>query len=157
MSQQLFRKKSLDKISSPEQLNDYIRVANPSLWLILGALIVLLVGVCVWGAVGRLDSTVPAVVVVENGQPIAYIKEAAAETVEDGMSVQINEKEYAITAVSQTPVAIDDSFSEYALHLMDLHKGEWVYELSLDGTLSDGIYSAEIIVQSVSPLSFVLN
>lgn len=29
MSDQIFRKKSLDRISSPEQLNDYIRVANP--------------------------------------------------------------------------------------------------------------------------------
>lgn len=36
MSDQIFRKKSLDRISSPEQLNDYIRVANPGIWMILG-------------------------------------------------------------------------------------------------------------------------
>ena len=35
MSDQIFRKKSLDRISSPEQLNDYIRVANPGIWMIL--------------------------------------------------------------------------------------------------------------------------
>ena len=34
MSDQIFRKKSLDRISSPEQLNDYIRVANPGIWMI---------------------------------------------------------------------------------------------------------------------------
>ena len=55
---QLFSKKSLDKVSSPEQLNDYIRVANPSLWLVLGAVIVLLIGVCVWGVLGRMDTIV---------------------------------------------------------------------------------------------------
>ena len=27
----LFRKKSMDRISSPEQLNDYIRVSTPSM------------------------------------------------------------------------------------------------------------------------------
>ena len=50
MSDQIFRKKSLDRISSPEQLNDYIRVANPGIWMILAAVIILLAGVCVWGA-----------------------------------------------------------------------------------------------------------
>lgn len=44
MSDQIFRKKSLDRISSPEQLNDYIRVANPGIWMILAAVIILLAG-----------------------------------------------------------------------------------------------------------------
>ena len=84
-------------------------------------------------------------------------EESAAETVEEGMFLQINEDEYVITAVSQTPVAVDNSFSEYALHLMDLHQGEWVYVLDLDCALTDGVYRAEIVIESVSPLSFVLN
>lgn len=36
MSKPLFRQKSLDKITSPEQMGDYIRVSNPSVWMILG-------------------------------------------------------------------------------------------------------------------------
>ena len=35
--------------------------------------------------------------------------------------------------------------------------GEWVYEVVLDGALADGVYGAEIVVDSVSPLSFVFN
>ena len=49
MSDQIFRKKSLDRISSPEQLNDYIRVANPGIWMIRAAVIIVLGGVCGWG------------------------------------------------------------------------------------------------------------
>ena len=45
MSQPIFRQKSMEKISSPEQMNDYIRVSNPSVWMILAAVIVLLAGV----------------------------------------------------------------------------------------------------------------
>ena len=56
MSDQIFRKKSLDRISSPEQLNDYIRMANPGIWMILAAVIILLAGVCVWGIFGHLDT-----------------------------------------------------------------------------------------------------
>lgn len=56
MNSSIFRRKSMDKISSPEQMNDYIRVANPSVWMILAAIIVLLIGVCVWGMYGQLDT-----------------------------------------------------------------------------------------------------
>ena len=36
----LFRQKSLDRVNSPEQLNDYIRVTTPSVWLILFATLI---------------------------------------------------------------------------------------------------------------------
>ncbi len=29
MENQIFRKKSIERVSSPEQLNDYVRVSNP--------------------------------------------------------------------------------------------------------------------------------
>lgn len=35
MKQELFRKKTLDHLSSPEQLTDYIRVSNPAMWMVL--------------------------------------------------------------------------------------------------------------------------
>jgi hypothetical protein len=35
MNENLFRKESLDHIASPEQLKDYKRVPNPSIWLII--------------------------------------------------------------------------------------------------------------------------
>lgn len=35
MNHNLFRKDVLDRISAPEQLNDYIKVVKPSVWLIL--------------------------------------------------------------------------------------------------------------------------
>ena len=53
----LFRQKNLERISSPEQLNDYIRVTTPSVWLVLAALVVLLVGLLAWGALGTVEST----------------------------------------------------------------------------------------------------
>lgn len=50
----IFRQKSIDKISSPEKLDDYIRVTTPSVWITLAAIVVLLVGVIVWGVFGEL-------------------------------------------------------------------------------------------------------
>ena len=65
---ELFRKKSIERVTSPEQLNDYIRVSNPGVWMVLAAVVILLAGVCVWGVFGRLDTKKQASGVCENGK-----------------------------------------------------------------------------------------
>ena len=51
----LFRSKSIQRVSSPEQLNDYIRVTTPSVWIVLIALVVLLAGMLIWSVLGRIE------------------------------------------------------------------------------------------------------
>lgn len=62
----VFRQKTLERISSPEQLADYLRVTNPGIWIILAAVIVLLAGIFVWAMVGTLETTDQARVITEN-------------------------------------------------------------------------------------------
>ncbi len=50
----LFREKSLQKVQSPEALNDYIRVTKPSVWIVLAALVLLLAGMLVWSVFGTV-------------------------------------------------------------------------------------------------------
>ncbi|MCL2285968.1 MAG: hypothetical protein FWC32_06330 [Firmicutes bacterium] len=45
----IFRKDSLEKMSSPEKLNDYIKVSNPSIWIILSAIAIMLIAAFIWG------------------------------------------------------------------------------------------------------------
>ncbi len=52
MDNNIYRKKSIERISSPEELNDFLKVARPRVWLVLGAVIVLIVGAAVWAATG---------------------------------------------------------------------------------------------------------
>ena len=56
MKKPLFRQKSLDRVSSPEQLDAYMKVSSPGIWMILGAVIILLAGVFVWSVFGRLET-----------------------------------------------------------------------------------------------------
>ena len=52
----LFRKKvSLEKISSPEQMDDVIRVTTPAVWIALIALIALLVAILIWAIFGTVE------------------------------------------------------------------------------------------------------
>ena len=50
----IFRQKSIDKVSSPEKLDNYIKVTTPSVWITLAAILVLLIGAIVWGIFGEL-------------------------------------------------------------------------------------------------------
>jgi hypothetical protein len=68
-NQKLFRKKALDRISSPDQLTDYLRVTSPGIWLVLQAVIIILCGFAVWATVGTLKTYAPASVKVNNGLP----------------------------------------------------------------------------------------
>lgn len=67
----VFREKSIERVSSPEQMNDYIKVTTPSVWLILLATLIIIVGVLIWGVFGRIE------VETENGTesvaPISYL------------------------------------------------------------------------------------
>ena len=67
MENTLFRKKVVDKISSPEQLTDYLRVTNPSIWLVLSAVVFILIGIISWSFVGVLTTKVEASAVVYDG------------------------------------------------------------------------------------------
>ena len=51
----IFREKSIDRVTGPESLNDYIRVTSPSVWIALLALVVLLVGLLAWSVFGRIE------------------------------------------------------------------------------------------------------
>lgn len=164
MDNHLFRQKSIEQVSSPEQLNDYIRVSNPSVWMILTAVIVLLTGVCIWGVFGHLDTTVGCVCISDGGRNVVYIKETDMVSVEtrntsvvEGMCVTVGGQEYEIKAIGTEPVSVSEDFSEYAMHIGNLKNGEWVYEATLEAVLPDGIYVAEIVVESVNPMSFVIN
>lgn len=51
----IFREKSIERVSSPEELNDYIRVTTPSIWLVLAATVLLLLGMLAWSIFGTVE------------------------------------------------------------------------------------------------------
>ena len=157
MNEKIFRKKSVDRMSSPEQLNDYIKVTNPGVWMALAAIILLLLGICVWGIFGKLETKINVVAVSENVQTVCYVKEENISSVKNEMSVYIGEESYRIKSIGTQPVSVSENMSEYARHVGDLREGEWVYVVIIDGNIADGTYKAQVVIDSVSPLYFVFN
>jgi len=91
----LFRKSTLERISSPDKLNEYIKVTNPSLAvMLLGIFIVLIAGI-VWIFSGVIPKTVDIVGVVASdlkGQSgvYCYVPIGTSKRLSPGMDVQIS-------------------------------------------------------------------
>ena len=134
----VFREKSIERLSSPDRLNDYVKLADPGVWFILAAIVMILTGACIFGVFGHLDSTVPGVGIVNNGKMVCLVK-----------------KEYAASLRSDKPVTVGDTTDGYALYLGNMQPGEWVYEIDVGGDFADGNYEADLVTDEISPLSFL--
>ena len=139
MSEEIFRKKSVDKVKSPENLDDYIRVSNPGVWLLLISIIVLLAGACVWGVFGHIDNMVETDVHADDDVITCYVAAEHIASVKVGMRVTFGEFEADIIRVGQE------------------ENGVCVCELHSDRHIPHGMYSGRIITESIKPLSLVLN
>ena len=132
-----YRQKSIERISAPEQLQDYMRVTSPGVWMVLAAVIVLLAGIIVVSVFGKLESTCSAPAEVRNGRATLLVDGEAALEVADGMKVRIRDQETAIEDV----------------HWVTPDVAEAVASVSLP----DGSYDAVIVMEVFSPIRFLTN
>lgn len=158
MENNLFRKKSLDHISSPEELHDYMRVTSPRLWMILGAIAVLLVGFIVYASTATMENTMAIRVDVQaldsaaenqaDGEQKSTLVScrlplSALDTVKTGMKVLIGSEEGKVGWI--TTMA-----EEEGIYL--------IFDMEHDNLpLPDGTYDAELVLESTTPISFLWN
>lgn len=157
MNSKLYRKSQQDKLTSPEDLNNYIKVTNPGVWIILSTIIAFLLGVCVWGFFGKLETKLSVACIATDRVTTCYVKESKIASVATKQKVYVDDKECQVTSISKEPIAVTEDFSDYALHVGELTEGEWVYEVIIDTTLDSGVYKAQIVVNSVNPFYFIFN
>ena len=95
MKNPLFRESAVDKIKSPEQLNEYIKVTGPGLWIILGALVAIFAAFFIWGFLGSIPETtiITGTTLAPDGNALAvycYLPVEEAQRIAAGMQVQVS-------------------------------------------------------------------
>ena len=136
MGNTVFREKTMDKISSPEQLTDYLRVTNPGIWVILASVVLLLGALLAWSAVGTLETTADAKAIIQDHTAQVVTVGTESGEVRTGMPLRIASREYIIS---------NTDTDEY---------GRTVASAETD--LPDGAYDAEIVVEQIRPIEFLL-
>ena len=98
----LFRKKSLESIASPEQMNDYIKVIGPGIWIVLAGIIVFLTGIIIWGIFGRLETGVDSVAFVREGLAVCYVEDDTADDMKEGDEINIGGESTSVISISES-------------------------------------------------------
>ena len=153
----IFRKKSIDRINSPEQLNEYIRVTNLTVWFALIGIIIFLLGVILWGIFGHIETTVDTVSVVQNGQATCYIHAEDVDSVEVGAIVNIKNTQSTVETILSSPIQMNNNVDNYILFLGEYEKDDFCYTATIKTTLPNGIYSGSIVTESLHPIRFIIN
>ncbi len=102
MENSLFRKKNIDRISSPEQLSDYLHVTNPGVWITLLSVIVFLLGIFAWSIFASVESYAYGTAEIDRGVISATFDDVkTAENVVPGMNLIIGETVVPVESIGK--------------------------------------------------------
>ena len=142
---QVFRQKSIDQAVSPDRLDDYIQVSNPSVWMILIAIVLLIAGAGVWSVFGHLSDVQRAVLVVEDDSVTCYVDQSVAD-------------DLAGTQGTVASVTGDvEPLSALPAEAQKLASGGtgWFYPATVAIDLPDGVYEADVTTRSYNPIALL--
>jgi len=111
-SDSIFRKSSLERISSPEQLNEYIKITNPGVWAVILGCMALFVAVGFWSFFGSIPNSmqanglvfpqdgVTAIIPVEGGR-ISDVQVKVGDFVQAGRIIAVVPQEELIMQINE--------------------------------------------------------
>ena len=153
-----FRKNATENASSSDTLRNYLQVTSPRLWMLLGVVTVLLIGMIIFACTATIENTMDLTVTVkgyaEGDERAPNIPEghfisvtsrlplSFKETVEPGMVLRVAGQEGKLAYVYSTA------------------EGDLVLAFKMDNDpsgLEDGDYDGTLVLKSVSPISYLLN
>jgi len=120
----IFRKVALERLSSPEQLDQLMQVTDPKGWLALGAMAVLLLTSLAWGVFGSIPTEasgegillrqggVSSLVAAENGQ-VEEILVSVGDRIEKGQVVARIRQQELLQQIQDSHDKLADARSKY--------------------------------------------
>ena len=161
VSSSIFNKKATEKLRSPDDLDKYVCVTNPSVWVVLFACIAMLAGLLAWGVFGAVTTSVSATGVVVNGKAMCFLEAEDAAKVHVRDAAVIGGESAVVSQVASVPVSREEAHgvlvNDYLVS--SLVKGDWAYQVSFDGDVSElteGIpLSVNITTERIAPISLI--
>ena len=135
---QLYRKQVMDRLSSPEKLNDYLKVTSPAVWVALTAIILIIAGAVVWGITTYIHSAAKGTAEVKDGKLVVVFDDPSqASNVKEGLTVKVGGTSSTITSVGMN------------------QEGKII--AVADTTLADGTYTAEVRYKTTQLIKLIFN
>ena len=126
------------RISSPEQLDDYLKVTSPKIWVLLVAIILLVGGLLVWSTFTTVESYATGKAYATGGElSITFDDQTKASRVQPGMELNVGDVETEVLTVG-----VDEN-------------GEIV--ASAQAHIPDGLYTVRVGYKATQVISMLLN
>ena len=136
---QVFRKSVMDRLSSPEELNDYLQVTRPSVWIALVAVILILAGALFWFSVTYIESFVYGTANVEDGRMAIVLERdnPFLDQIDIGQEAIVGDQAYKIVSIGA--------------------RGDDFIATTETCTLADGDYPAKVRFNVTQLLEMIFN
>ncbi len=158
----IFNKKATEKLRSPDDLDKYVRVTNPSVWVALIACVALLAGLLAWGVFGSVATSVTATGVVVDDTAMCFLSADDVAKVHKGDAAYVGGEQMSVADVASVPKSREEAgkilTNDYLV--ATLVNGDWVYQVTFDGDVSNlaegSPLSVSITTERIAPISLIL-
>ena len=150
-----------ERISSPEQLHNYIRVTNTGAWIILSSIIIFILGFFYWIFNGRLEISFQDYVYTDENNSFAFLTIDKVLSVKKGMNVRISglEDSGSVESISEKTEPYENIVNQIGYktaELIGLTERSRVFKVSISlknapRNLSRGVF----IIDTVAPYSLL--
>ena len=169
MQNKLFKKSSMERLSSPEKLNDYIQVSGIGSWMIVSAALVLVVGLLIWGFCGELTQSEAFIGVARSGKVMCYVSEGIGRQMEIGMEIDVvplsgaeDEEEMSgkVVAVADYPLSYEEVNeaieSDFLMATMGVSAWNIAVEIEVNEPLKEGmVYTMSWVTDTMRPIELM--
>ena len=126
------------RISSPEQLNDYLKVTSPKIWLLLVAVVLFVAGLLLWSSFTTIESYATGTAQSVGGEMVVTFDDAnKASRVKAGMEMEVGDVKTEILSVGTN------------------ENGDII--ASAQANIPDGSYSVRVGYKASQVISMLLN
>ena len=126
------------QLSSPEQLNDYLKVTSPKIWVLLAAVALLIAGLLLWSSFTTIESYVTGSAYAVGGELVVTFDDSAkASKVQPGMEMAVGDVKTEVLTIGTDA------------------DGRLV--ASARASIPDGLYEVRVGYRTTQVLSMLLN
>ena len=162
LTNSIFNKRAAERLKSPDDLDKYVRVTNPSNFVVIIACIVLLAALLVWGVLGAVTTSVSTTGVSVQGQAMCFLPADEVPKVNVGDKANVGGQPMTVSEVATVPVSRSEAdeilSSDYLVS--SLIEGDWAYQVVFDGdtsSLTDAVpISVSITTERIAPITLIL-
>ncbi|MBO7675755.1 MAG: hypothetical protein J6S63_12240 [Atopobiaceae bacterium] len=134
----IFNTKAAERLRSPDDLDKYVRVTRPSVWVVLVACIALLAGLLAWGFLGTVSTNVSVSGTVLEGRALCLLPQRETAQIDVGDAAYVGGTKMQVAVVENVPLSRDEAYellgSDYLVST--LMEGDWAVLVVFEGDVS---------------------